>query len=176
MNAGIKAFQAYKETATSTAIMDATPHQLTGLLFKAALDKLAIAEGAISRGDVSARCDAISRATNIVIELKTTLNLENGGVVASELDRLYEFSISELLDANSQKSIEKIKETIAITGLKEEAKKRLIEELSKIYKLSSIYNWEVIDNTETNFLISYIFINWITFTDLNSTIKYFKKI
>ncbi len=58
----------------------------------------------------------------------------------------------ETLNKINEKSIEKIKETIAITGLKEEAKKRLIEELSKIYKLSSIYNWEVIDNTETNFL------------------------
>lgn len=58
----------------------------------------------------------------------------------------------ETLNKINEKSIEKIKETITIAGLKEEAKKRLIEELSKIYKLSSIYNWEVIDNTETNFL------------------------
>lgn len=58
----------------------------------------------------------------------------------------------ETLNKINEKSIEKIKETIAIKGLKKEAKKRLIEELSKIYKLSSIYNWEVIDNTETNFL------------------------
>lgn len=121
MNAGIKAFQAYKETGTSTAIMDATPHQLTALLFKALLDKLAIAEGAISRGDVPARCDAISKATNIVIELKSSLDHENGGEVASELDRLYEFSISELLDANSQKSIEKIRSVRAVISQINEA-------------------------------------------------------
>ena len=121
MNAGQKAFQAYKETGTSTAVMDATPHQLTALLFKAVLDKLAIAEGAISRGDVPARCDAISKATNIVIELKSTLDLENGGDVASELDRLYEFSINELLDANSQKSIEKIRSVRAVISQINEA-------------------------------------------------------
>ena len=121
MNAGQKAFQAYKETGTSTAVMDATPHQLTALLFKAVLDKLAIAEGAISRGDVPARCDAISKATNIVIELKSTLDLENGGNVASELDRLYEFSINELLDANSQKSIEKIRSVRAVISQINEA-------------------------------------------------------
>ena len=121
MNAGQKAFQAYKETGTSTAVMDATPHQLTALLFKAVLDKLAIAEGAISRGDVPARCDAISKATNIVIELKSTLDLENGGNVASELDRLYEFSINELLDANSQKSIDKIRSVRAVISQINEA-------------------------------------------------------
>lgn len=108
MNAGMKAFQAYKETGTSTAIMDATPHQLTALLFKAVLDKLAIAEGAIERADVPYKCDAISKATNILLELKSTLDLTNGGYIASELNRLYEFSISELLEANLQNSVEKI--------------------------------------------------------------------
>ena len=121
MNAGLIAFQAYKETGTSTATMDATPHQLTALLFKAVLDKLAIAEGAISRGDVPARCDAIFKATNIVIELKSTLDIKNGGNVASELDRLYEFSINELLDANSQKSIEKIRSVRAVISQINEA-------------------------------------------------------
>jgi len=114
LNAGIKAFQAYKETGTSTAIMDATPHQLTALLFKAILDKLAIAEGAISRGDVPARCDALSKGANILVELKSTLDIDNGGQMASELDRLYEFCISELLDANSKKSIEKIRSVRAV--------------------------------------------------------------
>ena len=114
MNAGVKAFQAYKETGTSSAIMDATPHQLTALLFKAVLDNLAIAEGAISRTDVPGRCLAISKVTNIIIELKSTLRVESGGQVARELARLYDFCISELLAANSQKSIEKIRSVRAV--------------------------------------------------------------
>lgn len=121
MNAGIKAFRAYQETGTSTAIMDATSHQLTALLFKAVLDKLAIAEGAISRGDVPLRCDAISKAINIVMELKSTLDLENGGQIAGELDRLYEFSISGLLDANLQDSVEKIRSVRAVMSEVNEA-------------------------------------------------------
>ncbi|MDN3620612.1 DUF4230 domain-containing protein [Polaribacter undariae] len=58
------------------------------------------------------------------------------------------FTKSELNKIN-QKSIEKIKETIAVTDLKEKAKIRLIEELSKIYQLSAVYNWQVIDNTNS---------------------------
>ncbi|KGL61995.1 DUF4230 domain-containing protein [Polaribacter sp. Hel1_85] len=61
------------------------------------------------------------------------------------------FSKEELNKIN-QKSIDKIKETIAITNLKEKAKTRLFEELSKIYQLSAIYNWQVVDNTNTSFL------------------------
>ncbi|WP_282071271.1 DUF4230 domain-containing protein [Polaribacter atrinae] len=58
------------------------------------------------------------------------------------------FSKNELNKIN-KKSIEKIKETIEVTDLKEKAKTRLFEELSKIYQLSAVYNWEVIDNTNS---------------------------
>lgn len=61
------------------------------------------------------------------------------------------FSKDELNKIN-QKSIEKIKETIEITTLKEKAKTRLFEELSKIYQLSSVYGWQVVDNTNSGFL------------------------
>ena len=61
------------------------------------------------------------------------------------------FSKSELNKIN-QKSIQKIKETVEITQLKSEAKTRLFEELSKIYQLSSVFEWEVIDNTNSDFL------------------------
>jgi hypothetical protein len=56
------------------------------------------------------------------------------------------------LNKINQKSIEKIKETIEVTDLKEKAKTRLFEELSKIYQLSAVYNWQVIDNTGSEFL------------------------
>ena len=108
MNATLKAFQAYKETGRAKALMDATPHQLTALLLKALLEKLAIADGSIARGDVAQRCEAIGRAIEIVLELKNTLNHDLGGRIATELDRLYEFCINELLDANTQKSSDKI--------------------------------------------------------------------
>ncbi|MAD97705.1 MAG: hypothetical protein CMB99_10305 [Flavobacteriaceae bacterium] len=58
------------------------------------------------------------------------------------------FSKEELNQIN-QKSIEKIKETFELTTLKEEAKERLFEEISQIYQLSKIYNWEVVDNTNS---------------------------
>lgn len=100
MNARLKAFSAYKETNAATAIMDATPHQLTGLLLKAATDKLSIALGAMHRGDVVLRTESIRRATAIIIELKSTLNLSEGGEIAVQLDRLYEFTLSSLIEAN----------------------------------------------------------------------------
>ncbi|WP_299672137.1 DUF4230 domain-containing protein [uncultured Polaribacter sp.] len=61
------------------------------------------------------------------------------------------FSKTELNKIN-EKSIEKIKETIEITDLKKKAKVRFFKEISKIYQLSAIYNWQVVDNTKSDFL------------------------
>ncbi|WP_439130781.1 DUF4230 domain-containing protein [Polaribacter sp.] len=61
----------------------------------------------------------------------------------------------EDLNKINQKSIEKIKETLALTSLKKEAKTRFFEEISKIYQLSAIYGWQVVDNTNSNFLTEF---------------------
>lgn len=61
------------------------------------------------------------------------------------------FSKSELNKLNA-KAIEKIKSTITVSNLQKDAQVRLFEELSKIYQLSKIYNWKVVDNTNSNLL------------------------
>jgi len=61
------------------------------------------------------------------------------------------FSKRELNKIN-RKSIDKIKETIEVSKIKEKAKNRLFEELSKLYQLSAIYGWKVVDKTETPLL------------------------
>jgi len=63
------------------------------------------------------------------------------------------FSKSEL-NKLTDKAIEKIKTTITVSNLQKDAKTRLFEELSKIYQLSKIYNWKVVDNTNSNLLES----------------------
>ena len=65
------------------------------------------------------------------------------------------FSKEELNKIN-KKSIYKIKETIKVTTLKEKAKMRLFEELSKIYQLSSVYNWQIEDKRNSRFLTDFI--------------------
>ncbi|PQJ80121.1 DUF4230 domain-containing protein [Polaribacter porphyrae] len=62
----------------------------------------------------------------------------------------------EDLNQIQQKSIQKIKETTAVINLKKEAKTRFFEEISKIYQLSALYGWEVVDATETQFLNNFI--------------------
>ncbi|MDP5105850.1 MAG: DUF4230 domain-containing protein [Polaribacter sp.] len=58
----------------------------------------------------------------------------------------------EDLNKINQKSIQKIKQTVKLTNLKSAAKTRFFEEISKIYQLSAIYGWQVVDNTNSGFL------------------------
>lgn len=61
----------------------------------------------------------------------------------------------EDLNKINKKSIDKIKETVELTNLKKDAKTRLLEEISKIYQLSALYGWQVIDNTNSGFLANF---------------------
>lgn len=121
MNVGIKAFTEYQQTNAATAVMDASPHQLTQLLLKAAMDKLSVAVGAVERNDIQLRVASIAKAIDIVIELKSTLDLEKGGDVAAELDRLYQFVLDQLLDANLQSDTSKLQAAREIIGTIHEA-------------------------------------------------------
>lgn len=121
MNAEIKAFREYQQTNAATAVMDASPHQLTQLLLKAAMDKLSVAVGAVERNDIQLRVASIAKAIDIVIELKSTLDLEKGGDVAAELDRLYQFVLDQLLDANLQSDTSKLQAAREIIGTIREA-------------------------------------------------------
>ncbi|UAM97387.1 DUF4230 domain-containing protein [Polaribacter litorisediminis] len=61
------------------------------------------------------------------------------------------FSKEDLNQIN-KKSIEKIKQTVVLTNLKKEAKTRFFEEISKVYQLSAVYGWQIVDRTNSNFL------------------------
>lgn len=62
----------------------------------------------------------------------------------------------EELNTIQQKSIEKIRQTLVLQTLKKEAKTRFFEEISKIYQLSAIYGWQVVNNTTTQFSSNFI--------------------
>jgi len=68
------------------------------------------------------------------------------------------FSKEELNSIN-KKSIEKIKQTAEVSKIKQNAKERLIIELSKIYQLSAILGWEVVDKTQGQLLDNVFMVN-----------------
>ncbi len=82
-----------------TEVQSRTPLELVTMLYDGALRFLGTARDAIDRHDIAARREALNRALAIIAELQSTLNMDAGGEIAAELDRLYEYANLRLLDA-----------------------------------------------------------------------------
>jgi flagellar protein FliS len=68
------------------------------------------ARAAHLRNDIRARGDAISRTLAIIAELQNTLDLESGGAIADQLDDLYTYITSRLLDVAIKNDVTAIDE------------------------------------------------------------------
>jgi flagellar protein FliS len=86
----------YKETA----VMTQSKGQLVVMLYDGAVKFLMQAQQSIRSNDIAGRNQAINRARDIVFELNSVLNLEQGGHVAENLRSLYNFIWRYLGDAN----------------------------------------------------------------------------
>jgi flagellar protein FliS len=92
---------AYRQIDAETAVTDASPHRLIGMLFDAYMAALAQARGAMRQRDIAAKCQAITRAARIVEEgLRAGLDLNAGGELATSLDELYAYVATRLTLAN----------------------------------------------------------------------------
>lgn len=94
MIAATRAAQAYRRVESESR----SPLELVVMLYDGALRFVTDAQTAHARKDLRARGNAISRTLAIIGELQNTLDLEKGGAVADELDNLYTYINSRLLD------------------------------------------------------------------------------
>jgi flagellar secretion chaperone FliS len=85
---------AYRRTEAQSA----SPLQLIVMLYDGALRFLSEARAAQTTGDMRKRNAALRRVTAIVAECHTSLDLERGGAMAADLDRLYSYMSARLLD------------------------------------------------------------------------------
>ena len=105
---------AYTQTNIESIVHEATPHKLIEMLFKGAKDALSQAVGAIERKDFEAKSKKISKAAEIILNLQTYLDKEKGGEVSDNLNELYTYMATVLIDANRTNDIEKLREVSAL--------------------------------------------------------------
>ncbi len=87
-------------------IRTATPEMIVVKLYEGAIRFVRQAKRAQESGKVPARASAIAKALAIVNELQQSLNLDQGGEIASNLDALYFFVTDRLLEANVRGSLQ----------------------------------------------------------------------
>lgn len=99
MNA-MTAMRQYQSVNTQAQAIEADPHRLIQMLLEGGLTRLAQARGAMERDDIALKGELISKAIGIVGGLRQGLDVEKGGELAENLDRLYEYMTTRLMEAN----------------------------------------------------------------------------
>lgn len=74
--------------------------QLIARLMQGALDRIATARGHMQRGEVAAKCEALSKAVRMIDGLRSCLDHEKGGELASRLSALYDYMTRRLTEGN----------------------------------------------------------------------------
>jgi len=90
----------YARLGLRTDVETASPHRLILLLLDGALGKLRSARVALERGNIADKGANISWCMSIIDGLRASLNLERGGDIAGNLDRLYDYMTRTLVEAN----------------------------------------------------------------------------
>jgi flagellar protein FliS len=117
MQTAARALNAYKQTDVTSR----SPLEIVVLLYDGAIRFLGEAHVASTRSDRPSRTRSVARAQAIIGELQGTLDMERGGQVATDLDRLYTYMTSRLLDATARQDDTAIAEVQKLLGSMREA-------------------------------------------------------
>ena len=92
---------AYAKVGVESGILAASPHQRIVMLFDSYQASIRIARLHMQAGHIAEKGKAITKAINIVSQgLRASLDLEQGGDIAVQLDQLYDYVVRVLLRAN----------------------------------------------------------------------------
>lgn len=105
-----KKLKGYTQNSLRERVAGADPYQLIQMLMAGALDNLNYAKGAIERKDFEKKGQYISKASNIIESLRTSLNSDIGGEVADNLSQLYLYMNETLADASRNNDVAKVSE------------------------------------------------------------------
>ena len=104
----------------------ATKGKLVLLLYDGAIKFMRVAVKAIDDNNIQDAHNNIMKAQNIIYELMSTLNMEVGDI-SRNLMRLYDFMIWQLIEANKEKSQEKIGTVIKLMSSLRDAWKDVVQ-------------------------------------------------
>ena len=95
---------AYKKASVNTL----DQNKLIIMLYDGAIKNASFAVEHMKSGEIEKVHNCLIKAKNIVTELMATLNMEKGGDVAKNLQSLYSYMFSQLIEANMEKKTQPI--------------------------------------------------------------------
>jgi flagellar protein FliS len=93
-----------------TQVQSRSPLELVVMLYDGAIQSADAAREAMVSGNIAARRAALSKMMAIISQLQNTLDMERGGEIAENLDRIYAWATARLLDAVVKRDTQPIDE------------------------------------------------------------------
>lgn len=95
-------------------ILTASPKKLVSLLFEGSIKNLSLAKIYLDKKDYEQVNRVLQKHQDIILELQGTLNFEQGGEVARNLDMMYTYLYEQAMLANVQKNVTIIDDSVKI--------------------------------------------------------------
>jgi len=108
------AVQQYNRVGVAAGVEEASPHRLIQMLMEGVIEKIAIAKGAMDRGETAKKGSYISWAISIVDGLRASLDMDAGGEVAQNLDDLYDYINRRLVTSNLENNSDLLDEVTSL--------------------------------------------------------------
>lgn len=97
------------------------------MMYEGAIKFLKQSKSGLELNDIAKFCRFLSKAQAIIAELMNTLDFEKGGSIAKDLDRLYDFMLFYLTEANLHRDPKRITKVIGLIDTIYSAYKEIIE-------------------------------------------------
>lgn len=120
---GKQAHNAYQTVQVTTTDRG----RLLLMMYEGAIKFLRQSKAGLDANDIAKFCRFLSKAQAIIAELMNTLDFEKGGDIARDLDRLYDFMLFYLTEANLHRDGKRIVKVIGLLDTIYSAYKEIIE-------------------------------------------------
>ncbi len=104
----------YRQAGHLAEAAVADPHRLIQMLFETVLERIAVAKGAITQGNVRVKGEQLGKAIAIIDALRGVLDHGKGPDLAAQLDALYDYMSRRLLEGNARNDPEALEEVIRL--------------------------------------------------------------
>ncbi len=94
------ALNKYKQVNVHSMVEAASPHRLIQMLMEGALDKIVAARKHMLAKEIGEKAQSITCSISIIDGLRISLDKEQGGEIAQNLEDLYDYMVRRLIQAN----------------------------------------------------------------------------
>lgn len=104
----------YKQVGLTSEVEGADPHRLIQMLMEGALTRMSQAKNAMNEERFEDKANLLGRVMEIVATLQSSLDHSQGGDIAENFERLYDYMNRRLLEASALNDTDMIDEIMGL--------------------------------------------------------------